>query len=480
VSGPVDASDHREFRTFLGSIGKLAAGRQISAGVLMVALLAFPNVATDATVEDVVWAYYAVLIFSTVLLLGLDRVAATVVAERGALPPAAALAPVMTLRGLSVIPLLPGLYLLFSFVDVTLPAGAWWACTVWIVAVQVQLTVFGALRSMGNAWTEPAVYITGRFAQAVALLALGSAGASVTAIVAALTVVDVAGALAAGVMVGRGWLDASGRRRVKGLRWRRIAAYTGMDLTALLYLRASVVIVARVLGPRAGASFGLLYRVNDSLVGLENAASLWLFSETVRRRGEARDARMLRDRSLALFPPLAALASLVLILASGLLGVFVPFLRGGVDTLRLLLIPFPFLVVSVSELFVRSALGRNREVLGIGAITLVANIALNVWLIDVYGFDGAAYALLASEALQLALVLAVAKRGERGVLVRQASLAALWVGLLLTVAVSLNAGVPSLAVAASVVVVSTIAGSLGLGRRFSDRRARRRDAVSGG
>jgi len=231
-----------------------------------------------------------------------------------------------------------------------------------------------------------------------------------------------------------------------------------MDLNALFYLRASLLVVGRVLGARAGAIFGLLYRPLDGLLGVQNAASLWLFAETVRRRALGEDTRSLRDRSLLLFPALAVMASLVMILAAGLVGEFVSFLRGGVDTLRLLLVTLPLVVVSVTELYVRSALGRNRSVLAIGAITLTVNVLLNVWLVNTMGFDGAAWALLMSELVQVALVVGLSTADERPLVARQAAHALFWSSLLLLLTLSLIEDWPVVAAAAAVsVVVSVIA-----------------------
>jgi len=445
-----------EFGTFLASVGKLAAGRQLSAAALMVAFLAFPNLAPEATVEDVVWAYYAVLILSSLLLLGLDRIAATLVAERGDTNPVAALSPALVLRTLSAIPVVPALWLLLVFVDVHLPPGAWWATVVWSIAVLVQLTLFGALRSLGNAWAEPSVYLGARAVQAIALVVLPDASSTVLVVV--LAAVDVAGAVVAARALGWGWRSLSIRGWTAGVPWRRAVAYWGMDLNALFYLRASLLVVGRLLGARAGAIFGLLYRPLDGLLGVQNAASLWLFAETVRRRALGEDTRSLRDRSLLLFPALAVMASLVMILAAGLVGEFVSFLRGGVDTLRLLLVTLPLVVVSVTELYVRSALGRNRSVLAIGAIALTVNVLLNVWLVNTMGFDGAAWALLMSELVQVALVVGLSTADERPLVARQAAHALFWSSLLLLLTLSLIEDWPVVAAAAAVsVVVSVIA-----------------------
>jgi O-antigen/teichoic acid export membrane protein len=168
-----------------------------------------------------------------------------------------------------------------------------------------------------------------------------------------------------------------------------------------------------------------------------------------------------------LFPPIAVVACLVLIASSGLLGVLVPSLAGAVDTLRILLVSVPLLVLSSITLYVRSGLGRNREVLAIGLVVLAVNVLLNVWLVSVFGLVGAGWALVGSEALQLALVVATADESEH-LLLRRAAVVVLWTGLLLAVAVALVADLAIVAVAAAAVLAGTLVAQLRPPRRVPD------------
>ncbi|MCZ7525793.1 MAG: glycosyltransferase [Acidimicrobiia bacterium] len=233
---------------------------------------------------------------------------------------------------------------------------------------------------------------------------------------------------------------------------------------ALAYLRADVLLVGRMLGPEVGAAYGLAYRIVDGLNGLQGGVSLWLFAETLRGREGGDSPGGIRGRSLRVIPRVAALVCVVLIGGAGLLGRAVPDLRGTVPALRLLLVSLPLFVVSSVELHFRSARGRYREVLVAGSAALAANVVLVLWLVDAHGLEGAAWALLVSEGIQAVLLVAMSGRAERALVGGAAWRSATWTGLLLAVAVALNAGSPGVAA-----VAGPVLGLVVLGGALRDR-----------
>jgi O-antigen/teichoic acid export membrane protein len=144
---------------------------------------------------------------------------------------------------------------------------------------------------------------------------------------------------------------------------------------------------------------------------------LWLFSSAAAGRdgGDAYDG--VRARAIRVLPRVALGLSVVGVVCAGLLGELVPRFAGETDTLRMLFAAFPLLAFNGLELYVRSARGRNAGVLMVGALALVANVGLCLWLVPTYGLVGAAGALLVAEGLQTLAIIATTRPAERMVVV---------------------------------------------------------------
>jgi O-antigen/teichoic acid export membrane protein len=432
----------RQFGTFLRAAGKLAAARQISALLFVGAVLGLSALAPRPWVTDFVWAYFAMLTLTSVLGLGFERLAGTLTAEHTAAGTPAPLGSLVLLR-LATAPLAAlGLWALLAFVGVALPPLAWWATLAWIVAALVSPVAFGALRATGNSATEPRVAVLIRSAQAAALLAAAAGGATVTAALVVVAALEAAGAAMALRALGRERLRRASLAELAQLPWRRVVALAGIELVALAYLRADLLLVGRILGPVVGATYGMLYRVIDGMNGAVGSVGLWLYAESANARDGDINPFGIRARSLALLPRLAIGVGLVMILGSAVVAAVTPSLASDARVLQLLLAAFPLLTVNAIELHVRSGRGRNREVLRIGVAALLLNVPLCLILVPALGLRGAAIALVASESLQSVLLVAVASRAERSLLRRSMATAVGGAILLLIVGVATRGSGP--------------------------------------
>jgi O-antigen/teichoic acid export membrane protein len=410
--GPVDEGG-TPFSAFLRSAGKLAIARQVSALVFLVVITALPALVGRAAATEFAWAYFAMLTLSSLLGLGFERLAATVVATRGVRSPGAAVAPLCFIRLLLTPAAALALWMLFAFVGVNVSTATWCGSLVWIVAALLEPTLFGALRANGNSTVEPVTMLVMRSAQSVALLGFALGGASVAVLVVVVAAVEVGG-------VAFGFRALGGLREMRGAwrSWRevpirRAIALAGIDIVGLVNLRADLLIVGRVLGAALGATYGLLYRAVDGFDGVVGSAGAWLYAESSNERDGGTASRGLRARSLTLLPHLGVAVGLVVVVGAGVVGSLVPRLQPEVDALRYLAAAFPIMTVNAIELHVRSGLGRNREVLLTNCATVALNVPLCVVLVLEFGIPGAALALVLSELWRAMLLWVSGSRRER-------------------------------------------------------------------
>lgn len=402
-----------DFRGFLRSAGRLAVARQVSALCLVGVVFVLPTLTTEAIATDFVWSYFALLTLTSVFGLGLERLAAIVVVRRRDATLSRALAPILLVRVVSTPLVALGLWALLWFVGVTLSVAAWWATLAWVVAGLVVAVLFGVLRAIGNSVVEPAVMVAVRAAQAVGIVVLAVAGASVEVLVGLVALCEWAGVLAAARAIGA-------PRSIRGAwaEWRRLPvrqglAFAGIEVVGIVKLRADLLLVGHIMGAVRGATYGLLYRVVDAFNGVVGSAGLWLFAESANAREGGVHQGGIRARSLAILPCFGILAGLVVVVGAGMAGAVVPRVAPDVDTLRLLAVAFPISSVNAVELHVRAGRGRAREVLWVNCITLAVNVPLCIGAIAFFGLAGAAGALVASEFVQAALLWYSAARDER-------------------------------------------------------------------
>ena len=412
-----------DFGHFLRSAGKLAVARQVSALLLVGVVFALPALTSTSVATEFVWGYFAVLTLSSLLGLGLERLAGTVVGARGDAPLVRVLAPVLAIRFVTMPVGAIGMVLLFAFVGVHLPAVAWVATCVWLAAAMASPVVFGALRASGSSTVEPMTMVAVRAVQAALLVALAVGGASVGQLLGAVALVE-----CAGFLVGMRALGGLGGTWGAWMRWRDLPvrqgfSLAGIDLLGILNLRADLLLVGHILGATPGATYGLLYRVVDGFSGVVSSAGLWLFAESTNGREGGVASTGIRARSLRLLPVLGLAAAAVVVVGAGLVGAAVPRIASETATLRILAIAFPLLCMNAVEVHVRTGRGRTAEILRIYVALLAVNIPLCIVTIHTFGMAGAAATLVATELLQAALLWITAQRDERALVGRALAVA---------------------------------------------------------
>lgn len=421
--------------------GALSLGRQVGALAFLAAVCVLPRLAARPVVDAFVWAYFAALFLTSILNLGLERVAAPVVARRHGATLRATLRPILMVRVGTVPISAAALWVLYRFVGVTLPSLGWVLSLCWIVAVQVQGVVFAGLRAVGEIRFEARAAAVSRLIEAAALTGLAAAGLGITAILGAMAVIEAGVAVMALAHVDGGPSD---RRSVAALPWHSICMYTGVELLAFTYLRVDTALVGHLLGPGPGATYGLIYRVIDGMTGLATPILLVLFPLAAQLVSAGQSLDGVRERALRVLPAGAVVLAVTAVFLSSPLAALVPRFGDGLHALRLLIVTVPIYFANAIELHLRSAENRNRQVLVIGAMVLGLNIGLNLLLVPRYGLVGAASALVLTEGVQLVAILLSESRGARPVRPWRGAIVAYLV-VLTVVAMLLNAGAPWLA-----------------------------------
>lgn len=431
--------------------GVLTAGRQIGAGVLTVGVLLLPRYVPRAELDRFLWAYFAQLLLSSILNLGLERYTAREVAGRDAGARTSVLGAALVGR-IATAPLTAlGLAALLAIVGVELPAGAWVATTVWTWAVQLQGVLFAAIRAVGLATSEAAVALGGRLVQTALLLGAAMAGWGLVGLLWTVAAVDVVVTSAAAITA----LRSVGIGRAEPLPYRRLGLYTAHEMSAFAYLRVDLVVVGAILGEATGATYGLGYRVVDALVSLSIPGLLVLFAYASGQAARGVDMEGLRRRTQALLPHLGVLLAAIAIVGVAPLVDALPRLESAAPALRVLLASIPLTYLIGVEAQLLSAEDRNVPLLVVAGSALGFSVVLNVILVDSYGMVGAAAALVITEVWQVAgLAIGANATGTRTGAVRVLVPAA----LLLVGAVALNRDVP--AVGAMLLVAAAVVAAI--------------------
>lgn len=452
-----DAAAAPSFGVLMRAAAKLAAARQVSALLLAGAILALPLWVSRGWATDFTWAYFAMLTLTSLFGLGFERLAATIIADAGdgASPEISSL----VVCRLATTPLAAiGLWILMAFVGVSLTAVAWCATLVWVMAALMALVGFGALRALKNSTLEPTLLLVARAGQALALVAVAVTGGGLELALASIAAIEVGSAWFAlrgvGASIGAG--GAGGR--ILGLPWRRVVGLAGIEVVALAYLRADLLLVGRLLGAGVGATYGMIYRVIDAVSTAIGSVGVWLYATNVTAVDDPLGADRLREQSLVLMPRLALLVGAVALFAAEIV-IDVASL-GDEETrgLQLLIAAFPLLAVNAIELHARSGQGRNREVLTIGTIALFVNVPLCLALIPTLGLPGAALALLASEVTQSAALWFATACAERATVGRGVAVGATG-SLLLVVLGAVVRGNEAIALAPVVLLIVLLVSS---------------------
>lgn len=432
----------------------LLVGRQSGALVFTGALVLLARFADRPVFDAFMWAYTAELLVSSILNLGLERLTANRVGITGALGEL----PAVLAARLASLPLTAAAVVgLVAFVQVDLPVTAIALTIIWTAAVQVQGVLFAALRGMGRPKAEASLALGLRALQAVGLLTTAAQGGSVVALIAVVAAPEV---LLAAVLLLRVPTTAKvASPRVLPLRL--LGSYTLIEVLAFAYLRVDVLVIGRLLGVGPGATYVLAYRVLDGLTALLTPFLLYLFPVASRAAQDRDGVRGLREALLGWGPVLATAVAAPGIVAVVALPVLTERFVEASPVLRVLLVTLPLYAFSALELHLRSAEGRNRSPIAIGATLLVLNVGLNIVLVPRFGIIAAAWVLVACELLQ-AFILSIAIRRSaalHGAVLRGAlavALLALGAGL----AVKAGLGMAVVPLAATLIVVAWSAVSL--------------------
>lgn len=380
--------DAGAFRRYLGATGGLVAARQGSSLVFVGATLLLADIASQTTVDSFLWAYFGMLTVSAVLGLGFERIAG--IAATGA---GTRLWRIVRLRILTAPLNALALYALMRFIRVDLPVWTFLGAVVWTTAAQIQVVAFSVLRTRGSRVHEPSLWAADRIAGSVAVLALARVGPSAIVLtVAAIETVTAALALRYAFLT-----DEPVIQEAPAIRAATSVGFALLELSAVVYLRIDLFVVGRVLGPVLGATYGLLSRIVDGMIGVVTVASLWMFVETL---GGGESAPGIRRRALRSFPAVAGALGLAVILCTPILGHVIERLEPAEGTLRILVAAFPLLAVGAAEVGARAADRRTNELLAAVGTGIVVNLVVNLVLLNEIGLNGAAWALLCAEVVQ--------------------------------------------------------------------------------
>ena len=302
----------------------------------------------------------------------------------------------------------------------------------------------------------------------------GRAGAlalSAAAIAAGRGLAAVTVAQGLGSLFALGLAAAAAARRATRPLWRAartlwrelLAGGLPFALTAILvlvYFRIDTLMLQRMKGEHSVGIYGAAVTLLYSALLLSQALVTAVFPVIARARSLAEPAaREVMRRALTL----SLAASLPL--ALGTAATARPLLHTlygeryavGATSLTLLMATLPLLFVTNLFGHCLGALGRQRTVLAVASANAALNVALNLWLIPRWDYDGASLATLLTEVLGLSLFLVFLRRDLRAAIHLSGLGKVLALNALLGVALLLMRGQPWLA---TVAVAVTLYGLL--------------------
>lgn len=320
--------------------------------------------------------------------------------------------------------------------------AVWGAAVVWLDPAIVPLAVVAALAVAANAFAgsfgavvrglqrmdrDALALIGARLAHVAATIGAVVAGAGALGILswqaAAMTAaIAIAVVTAAGVAPAPRF-DGASRGALALLRGG--APFAGTALLVTLYFRLDVLMLARMRGEHSTALYGACAQLLFATLLVSQALVTAVFPVVSAAGTLATDAVR---RVVARAAALSLAASLPFpIAASFLAAPLLELLYGGAyaaaaPALVVLAWTTPVLFLTNLLGHVLGALGRQHRVLAISAVNAGFNVALNLWLIPIWDFTGAALATLATELVGLA-GFALLLRGSLGALLPWRTLA---------------------------------------------------------
>jgi len=193
---------------------------------------------------------------------------------------------------------------------------------------------------------------------------------------------------------------------------REALPFAAISLLGVIYFKIDFVMLAAYREASEVGIYGVCYTLVDFLMYIPFSLTTAAFPVLARRAAEAGSLRRMAEQAgrwllLAGLPvPVAGL-----LLGTPLLALlYGEGYRGGGPVLAVLLWAVPGLFLNALCADLLYARGRQRVAVGILAVGIVANVALNLWLIPPLGAVGAAAATVATEALTFALALTAVGR----------------------------------------------------------------------
>jgi O-antigen/teichoic acid export membrane protein len=389
-------------RALARSAGILTVARPLGALAFTASLVLLPRWGDPAVVDDVTWAYFAYLFLTSILNLGLERLAGPWAGRHPTAPLGGLMGPVLTVR-LLTLPLGGlALWVLLRALGVHLDGAVVSWTAVWIAAGQVGAFLYAVLRVEGRVGLEARTSIALRSAQAVTVVVGAAEGWSAGRLIGGLAILEVV--TTALLLVATRVRPTANAAAVRALPWGLLAQFTALEVVGFLYLRVDTLLVTRLLDPSTGATYTLLYRVIDAAVAVLTPFVLVVYPQAALRAAAGEALTGLRRIGLRLVPALATAAAVVAVLLVPLLLDAVPRYADHGTAVRLLVAAIPLLAWNAVELHLRAAEGRTRQVLLLSLIVLATAVIVSVPAIELWGLRGAAAGVVAAEAVQSALL----------------------------------------------------------------------------
>jgi O-antigen/teichoic acid export membrane protein len=185
-------------------------------------------------------------------------------------------------------------------------------------------------------------------------------------------------------------------------------------MIAIVYFRADAVLLSILKGSRAVGIYGVAYRLLEAVIAFPGFLYVSIFP-LLSQAAARRDLDRLRDVTQRAFDVLVLAAVPVVFGTISLAPEIVHALAGhgfdaAVTPLRVVIAGGGLMFVNGLFSYVLISLDQQKKLLSIGLTTLVFNVALNLALIPRYSYNAAAAVATGSEALTLAVLLAVVVR----------------------------------------------------------------------
>ncbi len=179
------------------------------------------------------------------------------------------------------------------------------------------------------------------------------------------------------------------------------------------YFRVGTLIVYHYAGERGAGLYAACFRLNEAFLMLAASVAASLFPVFSRLKKEDKaELSLLFRKSIFGFLPFTILLA---ILITGLIAPIIQFLYGkpyapSAAGLSVIIWSLVFMIANTLSTNALVASDRERDITKITAVNLLVNLGLNFYLVPRYGFIGACWAALATEAVNFVLQAALLQK----------------------------------------------------------------------